>query len=252
VRAGFLRLASMAAALAWAGAAAADEPGLGNAVYTPYVKKGITEVEVRGGRLLGGQETGDSGVVVELERGVSDRLSLALVGEFEDEPGDRRKLDSVGLEAVAYLGQIPGTGVDVGGYLEYEQRIHNESGVVEGKILLARRFGPVQGLLNLIAQQPLTNRQGEGATRFGYAAQATVDVGDNVRVGLQGFGELGTNRSFGGRQGHFAGPVMNWEIHPRWARGELELQAAYLAPLGTARHDTDGQVRFGLEWETRF
>ena len=63
MRAGILGLAAMAAALGWAGAAAADEPGLGNAVYTPYVKKGIDEVEVRGGRLLGGQAGGDSGVV---------------------------------------------------------------------------------------------------------------------------------------------------------------------------------------------
>src|SRR5207302_11382015 len=101
----------------------------------------VTEVEVRGGRLLGGQAAGDSAAVVELEHGFNDRLSLAVLAEFVDQPHDPRKLDAVALEAVAYLGQIPKTGIDVGAYLEYEQRIHNESGVLEAKLLLARRFG---------------------------------------------------------------------------------------------------------------
>jgi len=253
MRNGFLGLAAAMAVVGWTGAAAADEPGLANQVYAPYPRNGVTEVEVRGGRLLGGAEAGDSGAVVELERGFGDRLSLAVVGEFEDEPGARRKLDSVGLEGVAYLGQVPGAGVDVGGYLEYEQRIHNESGVVEAKLLLARRLGPVRTLVNLIAQQPLTGRDGEGATQFGYAAQGTVDAGRGVQVGLQAFGDLGTNRAIGGSQAHYLGPVVRWEFRPAGRKGgELELEAAWLAALGAARRYTDGQVRFALEWETRF
>jgi hypothetical protein len=246
----------MAAAVAvvaasWAGAASAA-PGLANQVYSPYPKNGVTEVEVRSGRLSGGEEAGDSAAIVELEHGFNDRLSLAILAEFEDERGDRRKLDSLGLEAVAYLGQVPGTGVDVGGYLEYEQRIHNESGVAEAKLLLARRFGPVQGLVNLIAEQPLTNRSGEGAMDFGYAAQGTVDAGHRIQVGLQAFGDLGSNRALGGRQAHYLGPMARWEWRPAGRRSELELEAAYLLPVGAARDDADGQVRFALEWETRF
>lgn len=246
-----LAAAVVAAAIGWAGAASAA-PGLAEQVYSPYVKKGVTEVELRGGRLSGGAADGDSAAVIELEHGFTDRLSLAVLGEFEDEPGDRRKLDSVAVEGVAYLGQLPGTGVDVGAYLEYEQRIHNESGKLEGKILLARQFGPVHGLVNLIAEQALTNRPGEGAMAFGYAAQGTIDAGHDVQVGLQAFGDLGTNRALGGRQQHFVGPVARWEARPRWAAGELELEAAYLLPVGEARRETDGQVRFALEWEKRF
>lgn len=245
-------MAAGLAAMAWAGAAAADEPGLGNAVESPYVKKGVTEVEVRGGRLTGGQADGDSGAMVEVERGVSDRLRLAVVAEFEDGVGERRKVDSLGLEAVAYLGQIPGLGVDVGGYLEYEQRIHNESGVVEAKLLLAKQTGRVETLVNLIARQPLTNREDEGATQFGYAAQSTAAVGRGVQLGVQAFGDLGSNRSFGGRQAHFVGPVAKWEVRPSSRSGELELEAAYLLAAGGARHDTNGQVRLALEWEKRF
>ena len=83
--------------LSWAGAAAA-EPGLGQKVYDPYVRNGLSEVEVRTGRLVGGSAEGDQTTVVELERGINDRFSLAVLGEFEDEPGDARKLDGDGVE----------------------------------------------------------------------------------------------------------------------------------------------------------
>lgn len=242
-----------ALAMGWAGWAAADPVGLANKVYDPYVKKGVTELELRGGRLTGGPLDGEQAAVVELERGVSDRLSLALVGEFEQHAGEKAKLDSIGVEGVAYLGQIPGLGVDVGVYLEYEQRLHNESGVVEAKLLLAKREGPFEGLLNLISRTPLTDRPGQKASTFGYAAQGTVDAAPGLKLGLQAFGELGSSDRLGGRLGHYLGPVANWELRPAWMKGgELELEAAYLLPLGTARQDTDGQVRLMVEFERKF
>jgi hypothetical protein len=244
--------AAIAAGVLCAGAAAA-EPGLANKVYAPYVRNGLTEVEVRGGRFTGGAANGESALVVELERGISDRISLAVLAEFEDHPGEARKLDAVAVEGVVYIGQIPGLGVDVGGYLEYEQRIHNESGAAEAKLLLARRAGPFEGLLNLIAVQPLTDRDGEGAMEFGYAAQGTMRAARGLKLGVQAFGDLGTNRSFGGRQAHFVGPMANWEIRPAWLKGgELEFEVAYLAAVGPARDDTDGQLRLTVEWERRF
>jgi hypothetical protein len=180
-------------------------------------------------------------------------VSLAVLGEFEQHAGEAKKLDAFAVEGVAYLGQIPGIGVDVGGYLEYEQRIHNESGVLEGKLLLAKRSGDFEGLLNLIAARALTDKPDEDATEFGYAAQATWDVGRNVRLGGQAFGDLGTDRSFGGRQGHYLGPVAQWEVRPAWLKGgELEFEGAYLWPVSAAADETNGQVRFVVEYERRF
>lgn len=245
--------AAVAAAVLVNSGAAMAEPGLSNVVYSPYVKKGVTEVELRAGRLTGGPLNGEQAAVVELEHGVSDRVSLAILAEFEHHAGEARKLDAIAVEGVAYFGQIPGLGVDVGGYLEYEQRIHNESGVAEAKLLLAKRSGAFEGLLNLIAHRPLSDRAGEHDTEFAYAAQATWDVGANARLGGQAFGDLGTNRSFGGRQPHYLGPVVQWEVRPAWLKGgELEFEGAYLLPIGTARHDTNGQVRFVVEYERRF
>jgi hypothetical protein len=240
------------ALLTFGAAAHADEPGLANKVYDPYVKNGVTEVELRSGRLNGGDAARTGGAVVELEHGFSDRVSVAVVAEFERAPDTPSRLDSVGLESVVYLGQIPHLGVDVGAYVEYEQRVNAESGVAEGKLLLARRFGPVQTLVNLIAKKPLSDKHDENAARFGYAAQATVETLPRLQVGVQAFGDLGTDRSFGGSQSQYFGPVANWEVRPRWAAGEIELEAAYLVALGAAQRETDSQVRFMLEYEHRF
>jgi hypothetical protein len=244
-------VAAAALTLGWWGVASA-EPGLANKVYEPYVKNGVTEVELRGGRLNGGPLDGESAGVVELEHGFSDRLSVAVLGEFEHHAGEQSKLDAIAVEGVVYLGQIPMLGVDVGGYLEYEQRIHNESGVLEAKVLFAKQAGRFHGLLNLIADRALTDKPGEDDTEFGYAAQGTVDAAPNIQVGLQAFGDLGTNRSLGGRQSRYIGPVAKWELRPSWMPGELELEGAYLLPVAAARDDTDGQVRFALEYERRF
>lgn len=244
--------AALAAAATLAGAAHADEPGLGNKVYDPYVRNGLTEVEVRTGRLNGGELARTAGAVVELEHGFSDRVSVALVAEFERAPDTPSRLDSIGLESVIYLGQIPTLGVDVGAYVEYEQRVNAESGVAEGKLLLARQFGPVRTLLNLIAKKPLSDKHDENATNFGYAAQGTVEATPHLQVGVQAFGGLGDDRSFAGRQSHYVGPVANWELRPRGLPGELELETAYLFPVGAASRETDGQVRLVLEYERHF
>lgn len=244
--------ASVAAlVLSWAGAAAA-EPGLGQKVYDPYVRNGLSEVEVRTGRLVGGSAEGDQTTVVELERGINDRFSLAVLGEFEDEPGDARKLDAIAVEGVMYLGQIPRLGIDTGLYLEYEQRIHNQSGVLEGKLLLAKTQDRFQGLFNIIAGQALTDRDGEGATEFSYAASATWETAPKLRLGLEAFGDLGTSRAFGGRQAHYVGPVVKWETRPSWLPAELELEAGYLFAVGAAKDYTDGQLRVLIALERRF
>ena len=53
-------LAAVAVGSLMSATAAHATPGLGNRVYSPYVKNGVTEVEVRTGRLNGGPEEGDA------------------------------------------------------------------------------------------------------------------------------------------------------------------------------------------------
>lgn len=232
---------------------ASAEPGLANKVYGPYVKKGVTEVELRYGRLSGGRQDGRQAAVLEVEHGLNDSVSLGVLGEFEDHAGEDPEIEALAIESVVYLGQIPGIGVDVGGYVEYAQRLHGESGVLEGKLLLAKRSGAFEGLLNLIAERPLTDRPGEDRAEFGYAAQATWEVAHDLRLGGQVFGDLGDDHTFGGRQSHYLGPVGQWEIRPAWLNGgELEIEGAFLLPLGAARDETNGQFRLVVEYERKF
>ena len=85
-----------------------------------------------------------------------------------------------------------------------------------------------------------------------YAASADWTlIGDDFRVGMQAFGDLGTTARFGGRQAAYAGPVLKAGIE-RIGPGEIELQAGWLRAFGSARDHTDGQARLLISYEFRF
>lgn len=241
-------LLAMTAIFTLGGASAAAAHSL----YSPEVQKGEFEAEARVERLVGGEEDGETETRLEAGYGFTDRLNLAVFGEVEDEPGEASEMHAIGVEAIFETGRIETLSLDTGVYLEYEQFLHGEGGKAEAKLLLARQFGPVKGLLNLIAEQPLTDEDGAGAMEFGYAAQATAEVAHDFDLGVMALGGLGTNRDFGGRQAHFVGPVAEWELEHLPFPGELEFQAAYLFALGEADEETDGQVQFTVEWEREF
>ncbi len=245
-----LAMWAVVATAAWSGVASA-EPGLGGKVYDPYVLNGVTELELRGGSLTGGSASGASAGTLELEHGLNDRVSVALLANFVDEPGSRRKLDAVALESVVYLGQIPKLGVDAGLYFEYGHPVHGGPDTGEMKLLLAKNVDRFQGLLNLVAERPLSGRNGV-ETEFSYAASATWQTVGNLRLGAEAFGDLGTDHHLGGRQAHYVGPVAHWSARPSWLPAELEVQVGYLFAAGAARDYTDGQTRLLIALERRF
>ena len=142
-------------------------------VYAPYVENHQAELEVRSARELGGPSGGNMTTVLEGEVGLNDRLSLALVGTLERSRDQSLQLTGVGVEAIVYIGQIPGLGVDTGGYLEYTQGFRGGPDVIEGKLLLAKQVERFQGLLNLIVERPVSGPGGEQFASYGYAASAT-------------------------------------------------------------------------------
>jgi hypothetical protein len=245
MRRAFLVLAAMAA-LSKAGAAIAD-PRLDEVVYTPYVENHEAEVEVRSARELSGTSGGDMTTVLESEYGLSDRLSLALVGTLERSPSQSLQLTGVGVEAIAYIGQIPGLGVDTGGYLEYTQGLRGEPDVIEGKLLLAKQVQRFQGLLNLIVERPVSGPGGDQFASYGYAASATWRTVGALRLGAEAFGDLGSDHVFGGRQGAYVGPQVLWEGRPGRGPVELGVDAGWLFPVGTDRAEARSQLRIGLE-----
>lgn len=223
-------------------------PGVGEKVYGATIDPGLTEIEARYGRLQGGPDAGEDGLVLELAHGFSKKFYAAALVELEKEPGHGREVEAVSIEAITPLGRIDALQLDVAFYGEYEIVRHGAD-ALETKLLLQHGAGSFDSRLNLKAAKTLQSGQ---AVNFGYAASADWAAFGEFRLGLAAFGDLGTARHFLPHAEHFAGPIVKTELEHLPGKSELEIEAGYLRAFGTARNDADGQWRLLLEWEKRF
>jgi hypothetical protein len=262
-------LAVAVLALISVGMAHAD-PRLDEKVYAPYVERGLLEFEARSAGLLDAAGGAQSASVFELEYGIDNHLNLALLGIESREPHGPARWSGAGVEAVYDLGQIGKTGVDAGLYLEYGNGLNGRPDKLEGKILLAKRVGRFEGLLNLIVERPLNAPNHGNFASYGYAASATWSVAGSVRIGVEALGDLGSDRGFLGRQGAYLGPQLKAELRPfgggdadldddgdepaRRASHpiEIDIDAGWLAAVGPGRSEATSQVRIGVEVERKF
>lgn len=229
------------------------DPRLDEKVYSPYIQNHVAELELRRGQEIGGALGGARTDVIELEYGLNDRVSLALLGNIEREPDASSHLNSVGLEGVVYVGQIPNLGVDVGLYVEYSAGLNGEDDGVEAKLLLARTSDRFQGLFNFIVERPIGAPHGEAFASYGYAASATWRTFGTLRLGVEAFGDLGDDHGFlTHSQGAYIGPQLLWETRPNWSPVEIEIDAGWLAALGPDHDEADSQARLTIEFERRF
>lgn len=224
-------------------------PGVGDPIYGATLEKGVTEFEARYGRLTGGSDSGEDGLVLEAEHDLSSRFSAAALVETSRSPGSARRVEALAVEGVYTLGHIRPLALDTAIYAEFKHGLHGDADAIELKALLEHRAGPFDARINLIGEKPL--RSGE-ATEFGYAASVDwMVVGDEVRLGLAAFGDLGTAHHFARRQECFMGPEAKFEVE-RIGPGEIEIEAGWLKSFGAARDVTDGQARLLLSYEARF
>ena len=226
-------------------------PLLGDDVTDPVVEAGMATSFVQLGRLTGGPSDGEMVIEASAERALSSHLLVGVGLEVGAEPGAAARLEAFNIEAQVYFGRIPGLEVDVGVVGEYLQSVRSDAGAAEVGLLLGRDFGPVRGRFNFVAEQPFTDGDGEGAMMYSYSAQATVAVAGGLALGLQAYGDLGDNRDFGAHKGHYVGPMIVWEAE-RPTTTSFSVEAAWLAPLGAARDESDGELRLMVELERRF
>lgn len=233
-----------ASCLLIAPAAAHAAPGLDDVVYGAKVEAGKTEIETRYGRLTGSAADGEDAFVLEVARGFSSRYYGAALATFERAPGDSRRLERLGLEGIFTLGHIKALDLDTAVYVEGEHGIHGPDNL-ETKLLLEHRNGPFDTRLNLIAERAFTS----GApVEFSYAASADYEVADDISLGAEAFGDLGTSLSITTRGEHFVGPSVKMGLDHA-GPGELEIRAGFLFAIDRSRDETRGQLRFGLEYE---
>jgi hypothetical protein len=221
------------------------EPGLAAEVYGPGVSEGETELELRSGILNGGAADGEWQTKVEVSHAFTDWWRTGVVAEWEYE-GASAAFTAISIENVFDFTGTRDWPVHLGGYLEYESK-QDGADEIELKLLMQRTRGAVDLRLNLIGERHV----GAGASNdweFGYATQAGYSLNDDFEVGVQGFGDVGTDGEFGnlGGQAHYWGPFAQFEIG-HVGRGEVELQLGYLAGIGEAA--ADGQFRLKLEYE---
>lgn len=219
-------------------------PGLDTVVYGATVEAGKSELEMRYGRLTGGAADGEDALVMEASHTFTPRFYGAALATFGREPASRRRLETIAVEGIYTLGRIKGLDVDTAVYVEGEHRLHGPDNL-ETKLLLERRKGPFDIRLNLIAEREFVS----GApVEFGYAASADYEIADDISLGAEAFGDLGTSHGLTTRSEHFIGPAAKIELDHA-GPGELELRAGYLFAVDRARDDAKGQLRFGLEYE---
>lgn len=217
-------------------------PGAGDEIYAATVEPGEWELEARFGRLAGGPDGGAENARLEAAYGLTGNLRLAVVGEFERDPGGPRRATAAAIEAVYHLAHHRGW--DLAVYGEVEKGLNGNPDAVETKLLVERRGRSWDLRVNLIAEQPL--RQGE-PLEFGYAVSLDRAVSERLRLGLAGFGELGTHRRLIPYTEHYLGPVAKWR--PGGHGSPLKLETGWLFPLAEARDHAKGQFRLNLEWE---
>jgi hypothetical protein len=215
-------------------------------VYPATLEPGVTEVELRYGRLVGDEADGEDGLLLEVAHHFSSRFYGGLELESSREPGEDRRIDATGVEGIVTLGRI--AGVDTALLAEYAAN-RRGADLLETKLLLQKRAGKLDARLNLIAEKEL--ERGE-PVEFGYAASLDAEVADEFRLGAMAIGELGTSKHLTTSGEHFLGPIAKYEVEHLPGRGELGIEAGYLFALGEARRETDGQLRLLLEYEFRF
>jgi hypothetical protein len=237
--AGLVLLGATAATVARA------EPGLSEQVYGAVVDEGRKEFELRYGRLNGSAGDGESALVAEAAYGLNDWWYSAILAQFESAPGYDLQVTDIGWENLLELTGSREDALRTTVYAEIKVSTRdNVPGELEFKGIAEYRAAPWNFRFNLIFEREFGDNASD-ETEFGYAVRAARFVGDNVSLGVEGFGDLGTFDHVGGSLPHYWGPMIAGEVPLE--RGELELQAGFLFGFGANEGDT--QLRLTAEWD---
>ncbi|MBI3438652.1 MAG: hypothetical protein HY054_08400 [Proteobacteria bacterium] len=206
--------------------------------------RSLGELEVRSGFLTGGAVDGDWQTKIEAGYGATNWWRPSIVAEWEH-AGDETAFTAFAIENIFDFTATRSWPVHLGAYAEYEWA-NDGPNQLELKLLAERQHAPFDLRLNLIGTR-LLGGTAENTWEFGYAVQGSYAFNDDFALGVQGFGDAGTNSDFGLRnQAHYWGPFAQIELG-HFNEGEIDLQVGYLAGFGEA--EADGIFRVKLEYE---
>ncbi len=157
-------------------------------------------------------------LITELEVGITDKLELGLYYQALAAPGDGMVVFDGIKQRLRYRLADPGEWpIDVALYGELSE-MHDEI-ELEAKVILQRRFGRAQVMVNLWAERELWYTGG-GAWVLNPTAGLVFEIRPWLHVGLEGWlrgelgvtGETGFNESFHG----FVGPTVMVSVGKLW------------------------------------
>ena len=218
-------------------------------VYSPHVEKGELAFENRGNTVIDDDDDKDGSQrhVFELEYGVTDWWKTAFVSRL-DKPGDGTlRYDSTAWENIFELTDEESSWLGSGLYLEY--KLADEDDVadkLEAKLLLEKTWSGLVNTLNLVFEKEVGEHR-EESVEFEYAWRTKKEIGHEMALGIEAFGELGEIKNTHSLedQEHIIGPVFYHEVE--LADFELEYNLGWLAGLTDA--SPDNTFRWQLEFE---
>lgn len=147
---------------------------------------------------------------IELEYGLTDHWDMALYHVFEQAPGAPFHFDSWRLETRYRLAERGEWPVDVMLYLEGERPSDfTEPWELEEKLILARDFGALQLVLNLVGEQTLFAGKGH---RWEIDAGARYEISPALHLG----GEVWTIHTANEGVSDYVGPSISWASSRIW------------------------------------
>lgn len=198
----------------------ASAPALADPGYylvTPYGEQGLRAVDLRYWTVKKPGEKARLWPELGLRYGVNNRWTTGLFASYIGDTWGTQKLSSLNWQNLLLLTQGQ-YAVDLG---VHAQLIHErgEGNVLELGPVLQTEWGRSQLNFNLIFEHDWASDRG---TQLKYQGQWLYRLRPGLRLGVQGFGELGRWNRWSERQSHRAGPSL------RLGLGEADLQLSYL------------------------
>ncbi|MGB8931022.1 MAG: hypothetical protein WCC48_07210 [Anaeromyxobacteraceae bacterium] len=146
---------------------------------------------------------------LELGRGLTERIDVALYSVFQTTRSDSFRLDALKLRGRYWLlkdGEAP---VHVVLYLEGEKAVDDRTWALEEKVILGRDFGRLSFAVNLVTEQEFPGG-GEIEQKYGWSGGVAAKVADGFKVGVESVGAVkdGTTKSWLGPSALVALPFL--------------------------------------------
>ena len=205
------------AALAWGPVSPAlADPGY--YLLTPYSVAGQWAVDLRYWTVKSPGRSAVHWPELGVRHGVDSRWTTGLLASGIGDGPFNQRLSSLNWQNSYLLtqGQYP---VDLAIHAQLIRNIGAGNALELGPVLQTE-LGRTQLNLNLVFEHDWAADEG---TQLKYQWQVLQRLRPGLRLGLQGFGELGRWNDWAGQPSHRAGPVLRWQLAPR-----LELHGAYL------------------------